>query len=148
MVLNWGKFTAAINPLSFEKLTSNSFQICFIFVTNSFQTRFKLVSKFALFLTIVWKIHFNHFGKFSASFNLYQIDFRSKLIHLTLSCRRPLSYKNQSIDLQSKLTDWFLYDNGLRHEKVKYEAKFGDDPLAINHKWSLDNISLCFIWCF
>ena len=38
---------------------------------------------------------------------------------LTLSWRGPLSYKNQSIDLQSKLMDWFLYDNGLRHERVK-----------------------------
>ena len=26
---------------------------------------------------------------------------------------------NQSIDLRSKLVDWFLYDNGLRHERVK-----------------------------
>ena len=31
---------------------------------------------------------------------------------LTLSWRRPLSYRNQSID-------WFLYDNGLRHERAK-----------------------------
>ena len=38
---------------------------------------------------------------------------------LTLSWRRPLSYRNQSIDLQSKSLDWFLYDNGLRHERVK-----------------------------
>ena len=30
-----------------------------------------------------------------------------------------LSYKNQSIDLQSKSIDWFLYDNSLRHERVK-----------------------------
>ena len=29
-----------------------------------------------------------------------------------------LSYRNQSIDLQSKSFDWFLYDNGLRHERV------------------------------
>ena len=28
-------------------------------------------------------------------------------------------YRNQSIDLQSKSMDWFLYDNGLRHERVK-----------------------------
>ena len=34
---------------------------------------------------------------------------------LPLSWRRPLSYGNQSIDLRSK----FLYDNGLRHERVK-----------------------------
>ena len=31
----------------------------------------------------------------------------------------PLSYRNQSIDLQSKSMDWFLCDNGLRHERVK-----------------------------
>ena len=36
---------------------------------------------------------------------------------LTLSWRRQLSYRNQS-DLRSKLMDWFLYDNGLRHEIV------------------------------
>ena len=41
------------------------------------------------------------------------------LIWLTLSWRRPLSYRNQSIDLLCKSVDWFLYDNGLRHEKVK-----------------------------
>ena len=32
---------------------------------------------------------------------------------------RPLSHRNQSINLQSKSMDWFLYDNGLRHEKCK-----------------------------
>ena len=40
---------------------------------------------------------------------------------LTLSWRRPLSYRNQSIDLGSKSMDWFLYDNGLRHDRVMYE---------------------------
>ena len=30
----------------------------------------------------------------------------------------PLSYRNQSIDLQSKIMDWFLYDRDLRHERV------------------------------
>ena len=37
---------------------------------------------------------------------------------LTLSWRRPLWYRNQSIDLQSKSTDWFLYDHGRHHERV------------------------------
>ena len=37
---------------------------------------------------------------------------------LTLSWRRPLSYGNQSINLRSKSMNWFLYDNGLRHERV------------------------------
>ena len=38
---------------------------------------------------------------------------------LTLSWQRPLSYRNQFIDLLCKSMDWFLYDNGLRHERVK-----------------------------
>ena len=38
---------------------------------------------------------------------------------LTLSWRRPISYRNQSIDLLSKSMDKFLYYNGLRHERVK-----------------------------
>ena len=33
--------------------------------------------------------------------------------------RRPLSYRNQFIDLLWKSIDWFLYDNGLSHDKVK-----------------------------
>ena len=40
-------------------------------------------------------------------------------IILTLSGRRPLSYGNQLIDLLRKSMDWFLYDNGLRHERIK-----------------------------
>ena len=40
-------------------------------------------------------------------------------LSLTLSWRRPLSYKNQSIDLLCKSMDWFPYDNGARHESVK-----------------------------
>ena len=39
--------------------------------------------------------------------------------YLTLLWRRPLSYRNQSIDFRHKSMDWFLYDNGLRHERVK-----------------------------
>ena len=50
-------------------------------------------------------------------------DFASETIFrenffLTLSRRRPLSYRNQSIDVLRKSMDWFLYDNGLRLERV------------------------------
>ena len=38
---------------------------------------------------------------------------------LTLSRRRSISYRNQSIDLLCKSMDWFLYDIGLRRERVK-----------------------------
>ena len=34
---------------------------------------------------------------------------------------RSLLYRNQSIDLQRKSMDWFLYDRGLRHERVKWK---------------------------
>ena len=37
---------------------------------------------------------------------------------LTLSWRRSLSYRNQSIDLQSKSMDWFLYGKDLRFKRV------------------------------
>ena len=40
-------------------------------------------------------------------------------ISLTFSWPRPLSYRNQSIDLLRKSMDWFLYDDGLRHERIK-----------------------------
>ena len=42
---------------------------------------------------------------------------------LTLSRRRPLSYRNQSIDLLLKSVDWFLYDNDLRHKRVKKDTR-------------------------
>ena len=56
--------------------------------------------------------------------NSMMLDVWKKKTHkdkqsLTLSWRRPLSYRNQSIDLQSKSMSWFLYDNVLRHERVK-----------------------------
>ena len=46
---------------------------------------------------------------------------------LTLSWRRSKSYRNQSIDFQSKPIDWFLYDRDLRHERV-------DVKLALREK--------------
>ena len=49
----------------------------------------------------------------SYTYNEFEKSFSS------LSWRRPLSYRNQSIDFQSKSMDRFLYANGLRHERVK-----------------------------
>ena len=53
--------------------------------------------------------------------SLFRLKF--KTFDLTHSWRRPLSCRNQSIDLQSKSIDWFLYDNGLRHQRVKGATK-------------------------
>ena len=55
------------------------------------------------------------------SFHLW--DF-SELAHLTLSWQRSLSYRKQSIDLSCKSMDWFLYDRGLRHERVNVNVPF------------------------
>ena len=40
-------------------------------------------------------------------------------LSLTLSWRRSLWYRNQSIDLLCKSLDWFLYDRDLRPERVE-----------------------------
>ena len=42
---------------------------------------------------------------------------------LILSWQSSLSYRNQFIDLLWKSMGWFLYDNGLRHERVKIILK-------------------------
>ena len=43
----------------------------------------------------------------------------SMKIILTLSWRMSLSHRNKTIDLFCKSMDWFLYDRGLRPERVK-----------------------------
>ena len=52
--------------------------------------------------------------------------------HLTLSWRRPISYRNQSIDLLYKSMDWFLYDIDLRHERVE-EQFWGNLFFGLNY---------------
>ena len=63
------------------------------------------------------------------------IKFCYPINSLTLSWRRPASYRNQSIDLPSKSMGWFLYDTeqtmgwflydvSLRHERVKKTYNF------------------------
>ena len=70
----------------------------------------------------------------------WKLHFRtSKNNSLTLSWRRPLSYWNQSINLLCKSMDWFLYDNGPRHERVKLSDS--QSMLCMSFSWSsgLDN---------
>ena len=52
------------------------------------------------------------------NFNKFQQNYLN-WDELPLSWRRPLSYRNQSVDLFRKSMGWFLYDNGLCHERVK-----------------------------
>ena len=77
-------------------------------------------------------VHLDFHGKFSLKGNLppiYKADLHLHTLYKacdifnpsTLSWQGPLSYRNQSIDLQSKSMYWFLYDNGLRHKRVKHQ---------------------------
>ena len=70
------------------------------------------------------------FGHFSGTVNKIFVKLtgtrsRSSFLNFifNLFWRRPLSYRNQSIDLLGKPVDWFLYDNDLRHERVKTYQK-------------------------
>ena len=70
----------------------------------NFKTKCSRWRRLSLLLGLIWRLN-----------NIPKLFMK----YLTLSWRRPLSYRNQSIDLQSKSVDWFLYNNGLRHERVK-----------------------------
>ena len=48
-----------------------------------------------------------------------QVRYHSALNLFSSFMTEAVIYRNQSIDWQSKSTDWFLYDNGLRHERVR-----------------------------
>ena len=77
--------------------------------------------------------------QFTPIFHLHTLWKRQKiwlisLLDLTLSWRRPISYRNQSIDLLCKSMDWFLYDIDLLHERVKvdFTISFHDYKRQIN----------------
>ena len=76
-----------------------------------------------------------HVLKLTLAFLSSQHDFKSQGKNLTLSWQRPISYRNQSIDLLCKSMDWFLYDIGLRHERVKYVKNKGRTKEAFPIKW-------------
>ena len=72
---------------------------------------------------------------------LKKLFFLVRKISLTLSWRRLISYRNQSIDLFRKSVDWFLYDIGLRHERVKHPVVFFSN-LPMNRKSTQKHLGL------
>ena len=62
---------------------------------------------------------------------------------LTLSRRRLLSCRNQSIDLPCKSMDWFLYDNGLRHERVNLRIVSSFSIFCQLYRW-IELMMNCF----
>ena len=93
--------------------------IKFWLMGKTFSDKKFLQTIFSRFLFIHWNVwFFNYFA-----FMHYDIRMKLRcqyvLKSLTLSRRRPLSYRNQSTDLRSKSMDWFLYDNSLRLEGLR-----------------------------
>ena len=61
------------------------------------------------------------------------------IILQTPSCQRPPSYRNQSIYLQGKSVDWFLFDRDLRYKRVT--------PLQKKViSWSIKYILVITVW--
>ena len=59
-----------------------------------------------------------------------------------------VSYRNRSIDLLYKSMDWFVYDNGLRHERVNsifqvLRSKSGNVWFKVNDlQWGMQVIRI------
>ena len=68
-----------------------------------------------------WFVFVTNFEQVNAGscFNISIHRCSQHMLLLTLSWWKPLSYRNQSIDLLCKAMDWFLYDIVLRHERGK-----------------------------
>ena len=93
----------------------------FNLITDGIKTQTDFVKKLDSALPAQVQIYLKKKIKFltnqNSRFTSNRVKMKGRL--LTLSRRRPLSYRNQSIDLRSKSMDCFLYDNGLCHERVK-----------------------------
>ena len=87
----------------------NSFQIYFKYVT----LRLKQLTELSPIVFDGWKVQ----QLFIYLFPNLLHEPLPLISSLTLSWRRPISYRDQSIDLLRK--SMFLYDIGLRHERVK-----------------------------
>ena len=60
------------------------------------------------------------------------------MFHFNSFMTEALSYRNQSIDLFCKSMDWFLYDNGLRHEVLMKSYDYFENVISNQSKeWSL-----------
>ena len=68
----------------------------------------------------------------------------SLLLIITFSWQRSPSYRNQSIDLQIKSIDWFLYDRNLRHETGKWSFR----GIFKNLSNICDTVILANFFCF
>ena len=78
-----------------------------------------------LYSFIIWKANWGvYIVRIMINFLLHiLLHIRVLSKSLTLSWRRSLPYRIQSVDMQSKSMDWCLYDGDLRHEVVSHYRK-------------------------
>ena len=70
---------------------------------------------------------------------LVSLNRHSGMKSLTHSWWRPLSYRNQVIDFLLKSLNWFLYNMGLHHERVRFN-NYSFSSFSICH-WNQNNIT-------
>ena len=97
-------------------------------LAQAFSCEFCEISKSTFFTEHIWttaskKMTFRlwfswRFSEILKSFS-WKCSIGSVGVWLTFSWRKSLYYRSESIDLQSKSMDWFLYGRDLRHERVK-----------------------------
>ena len=77
-----------------------------------------LCSAFYNFILLMWRTRYAR--DMHMLYNIIRKPRNALNFYLTLLWWRSLSYRNQSIDLESKSMDWFLPDRDLLHERVHH----------------------------
>ena len=91
--------------------------LCYLLIKRTHA--FLMHNKCGLIFSLTLVLLFNSLSQKLRCRDINIFRFMKEKNALTYSRWRLLSYRNQSIDFRSKLMDWFLYDNGLRHERIK-----------------------------
>ena len=91
--------------------------LCYLLIKRTHA--FLMHNKYGLIFSLTLVLLFNSLSQTLRCRDINIFRFMKENNALTYSWWRPLSYRNQSIDSRSKLMDWFLYDNGLHHERIK-----------------------------
>ena len=116
----------------------------FQFRNSLFDLKWKNESQKISFISQIWLTHWKRKNE-KKIFWLY--------FDLTLSWRRPLPHRNQSIDLFCKSVDWFLHDNGPRQERVKtnfkkQKSKFWNSFFDFKSKNEFQKVLSFFNFCY
>ena len=115
-----------------KKLISYAVIVLCTQILHSFTIIFSYLNEFILYVFhwVTWLfIRFFRSEKSNWSYQYWESNLELH-ISLTLWWRRLLSYRNQSIDLDSKSMDWFLYDKASVMKKLSSMVKPTDCNFA------------------